>query len=115
MSKQNIEDWVYNNVKARVDGSITFHDEIELADIIYQYTKNLKDRLSSSGRKIAVKEDYIKKIKQDHKALAGLVKDLRNRNRMLKALLSRMADETQDGHDKIEAWRAIAEDCKHLD
>ena len=77
--------------------------------------QNLLDRLDSKDRKIKAQEAEIKKVKQDHKALAGLVRSLRDRNKLLKALLSRIADETENGHDKIEAWRAIAEDCKHLD
>lgn len=115
MSKQNIEEWVYKNLKSRADGSIVFYDEIELADTIHQYNKSLLNRLSGSLRKMAAREAELKKIKQDHKALAGLVKDLRNRNRMLKTLLARIADNVEDGHDKIEAWRAIAEDCRYLD
>lgn len=67
--------------------------------------QNLLDRLDSKDRKIKAQEDHIKKIQKDHKALAGLVKSLRDRNKLLKALLSRMADETENGHDKIEAWR----------
>ena len=77
--------------------------------------QNLLDRLDSKDRKIKAQEAELKKVKQDHKAIAGLVKSLRDRNKLLKALLSRMADEVKDGHDKMEAWRAVAEDCKHLD
>ena len=113
MSKQKIEDWLVENTGYFYDDNrITMNETI---DVIHQYTKNLLDRLDSKGRKIKAQEAEIKKIQKDHKALAGLVKDLRNRNRMLKALLSRIADETEDGHDKIEAWRAVAEDCRYLD
>ena len=77
--------------------------------------QNLLDRLDSKDRKIKAQEAELKKVRQDHKAIAGLVKSLRDRNKLLKALLYRMADETKNGHDKIEAWRAVAEDCKHLD
>ena len=77
--------------------------------------QNLLDRLESKDRKIKAQEADFKKLRQDHKALAGLVKSLRDRNKLLKALLSRMADETENGHDKIEAWRAVAEDCRYLE
>ena len=39
MSKQQIREWVYENAKPNDNGSIIFHDEIELADIIHQYTQ----------------------------------------------------------------------------
>ena len=113
MSKQKIREWLEENTGYFYDDNRITMDET--IDIIHQYTQNLLDRLESKDRKIKAQEADFKKLKQDHKALAGLVKSLRDRNNLLKALLSRMADETEDGHDKIEAWRAIAEDCKHLD
>lgn len=77
--------------------------------------QSLLARLESKDRKIKAQQTEINKALADNKALAGLNRSLKKRNKLLKALLSKIADVTKDGHDKIEAWRAIAEDCKHLD
>jgi chromosome segregation ATPase len=76
--------------------------------------QNLLDRLESAKRRIASLEAENNKLTNDCKSKNGYIASLRKRNALLRSLLSKLADETPNGHDKIEAWRAIAEDCKHL-
>jgi septal ring factor EnvC (AmiA/AmiB activator) len=77
--------------------------------------QNLLDRLASKDRKIERLEAEIKKLKSDCKAKNGTIASLRGRNGYLKSALAQLAEVTPNGYDRIEAWQAIANDCKHLD
>jgi peptidoglycan hydrolase CwlO-like protein len=77
--------------------------------------QNLLDRLESAKRRIVKLEAENNKLTNDCKSKNGYIASLRKRNSSLRSDLAKLADVTPNGHDKIEAWRAIAEDCKHLD
>jgi len=78
-------------------------------------TQNLLDRLESAKRRIAKLEAENNKLMNDCKAKNGTIASLRGRNGYLKSALAKLAKITPNAYDKIEAWQAIANDCKHLD
>jgi ribosomal protein S15P/S13E len=77
--------------------------------------QNLLDRLESAKRRIVRLEAENNKLTNDCKSKNGLINVRDQRIRFLQYALAKLADETKNGHDKIEAWRAIAEDCRYLD
>jgi len=78
-------------------------------------TQNLLDRLESAKRRIAKLEAENNKLMNDCKAKNGTIASLRGRNGYLKSALAKLAEVTPNGYDKMDAWKAIANDCKHLD
>ena len=77
--------------------------------------QNLLDRLESAKRRIASLEAENNKLMNDCKAKNGTIASLRGRNGYLKSALAQLAEVTPNGYDRIEAWKAIANDCKRLD
>lgn len=76
---------------------------------------SVEDRLASKERQVERLKAELKKVKDDHKSLAGNVRGLKARNTVLKAKLAHMVDICEDGHEKLEAVMLLASDCKHLD
>lgn len=77
--------------------------------------QNLLDRLASKDRKIERLEAEVKKLTSDCKAKNGTIASLRGRLGFQKAVTARLAAITPNAYDQIDAWKAIANDCKHLD
>jgi len=77
--------------------------------------QNLLDRLESAKRRIARLEAENNKLTNDCKSKNGLINSKDQRIRALQYALAKLAEVTPNGYDRIEAWQAIANDCKHLD
>lgn len=77
--------------------------------------QNLLDRLESAKRRIATLEAENNKLTNDCKSKNGLINSKDQRIRALQYALANLAEATPNGYDRIEAWQAIANDCKHLD
>ena len=77
--------------------------------------QNLLDRLESAKRRITSLEAENNKLMNDCKAKNGTIASLRGRLGFQKALAVRLANLTPDAYERIKAWQAIANDCKHLD
>jgi len=76
--------------------------------------QNLLDRLESAKRRIAKLEAENNKLTNDNKSKNGLIASQNLRIKSLRFVLANYADELPNGHDKIDIWREIANDCKHL-
>jgi len=76
--------------------------------------QNLLDRLESAKRRIASLKAENNKLTNDCKAKNGLIANQNLRIKNLRFVLANYADELPNGHDKIDIWREIANDCKHL-